>query len=477
MDPTLLMLALAGGLAGALAMALPGIHVNALALATLALAPASGERGVAFLLGAIAGAPFGLALSTTLLGASEDTTSALPAHQLAREGRAAEAIARLCWGAFAGLALALALALAVEPALVAAGPRLDAAMPILLLCIVAALVLSERARPPVHARLTVVAWGERRLRGVQRDSPLRVGRQRVLDPHGLLDARDEGSIVEVRVERAWTQGPLSRAAGWALALGVLAVSGALGLVTLRMGARSPLGLPGSPLLPLLAGLFAVPGLVAALRAPARGLPRARLRVPRPRRGEILRAAAPGAAASALLGLAPGVTASHVSHFAYVRWRVRRGPRRTTPAVTPRARTPEVALLTLGAVNGGAAVFGALAWRALGHARHGALVAAKALAPPPGALDEAAFLLAGAGLACLAVRAATGRIARAPVRPLAAAGLTLVVTATLATTGAWGLAVLAAAASVGALPPRLHVRRGLCMGAILVPALLRAWGVA
>ena len=44
-------------------------------------------------------------------------------------------------------------------------------------------------------------------------------------------------------------------------------------------------------------------------------------------------------------------------------------------------------------------------------------------------------------------------------------------------GAFGVAVLAAAALVGALPVRLGVRRSHLMGAILVPATLRAWAVA
>jgi TctA family transporter len=111
-DAALLLIALAGAACGAIASALPGVQVNAVALLVLALAPAGGERAAAFLVGAMAGAPFGRALGATLVGDSD-----LPAHRLAREGRAAEAIARLCWGAFAGLALAVPLGLALRSVL------------------------------------------------------------------------------------------------------------------------------------------------------------------------------------------------------------------------------------------------------------------------------------------------------------------------------------------------------------------------
>ncbi|MFA5862491.1 MAG: tripartite tricarboxylate transporter permease [Candidatus Thermoplasmatota archaeon] len=466
MDPSLLILALAGSIAGVAAMALPGVHVNALALVVLALAPDSGERGVAFLLGALAGSPFGLALGTTFLGASTDDGAmpSLPAHALAAEGRGAQAVALQAWGAFAGIALALPMAAAMRP-LIESLPW-GTLLPWLLLAVLVLLVASERTRPPVHRRWTAVPWQAHvRARGPLQTGP-RVGRYRFADPHKILEAARVGDEVEVELEATWARGPLSRASGMALAALTLALSGWLGWIALRMGAASPLGLPASSLLPLLAGLFAVPSLLTMLRADHAPV-HVRLRVHPPPRGELLRRVAPGALAASLLGLVPGITTSHVA------------------ALTPRAEHPERALLTLGAVNGAAVVFGLLAWHALGKARHGALVAAQRIAapiawhttlPPPELLSEAALVLLSAGAACLLARALARPAAAAPPRPLARMGLALVVLMTLATCGLWGLSVLVAGALVGSVPVRLGVRRSLLMGAILVPAALRAWGI-
>lgn len=465
MDASLLILALAGAVAGVAAMATPGVHVNALALGVLALAPHSGAHGVWFLLGALAGAPFGLALGTTFLGASTEdgAMASLPAHALAAEGRGAQAVALQAWGAFVGLALALPLAFAVRPLLT--WLPLAALLPWLLLAVILLLVLSERARPRVHRHWTIVPWRARHVRG-KLGAHLKVGRYQLRDPHRLLEHAAVGDEVAVDIEASWQKGPLSRAAGMALAALVLSLSGWLGWVALRMGASSPLGLPASALLPLLAGMFAIPSLLTMLHAQPAAL--VRLRVHAPPRGELLKRAAPGALAASLLGIVPGVTASHAA------------------ALAPRAEHPERALLTLGAVNGAAVVFGLLAWHALGKARHGALLAANRLAPatpwhtwapPTSILDEAALLLLSAATACLLVRVLSRPAARAPPRALARVGLALVVLMTAVTCGAWGLAVLLVGTLVGRVPARLGVRRSLLMGAILVPTALRAWGLA
>lgn len=468
MDAGLLILALAGAAAGLAASALPGMHVNGLALLVLATAPRWGEPGVAFLLGALAAAPFGFALSATFLG-SEDH----PAGALAREGRGSEAVALQCWGAFAGLLVALPLAALAQPALAALAPRLSAVVPWLLAAIILGLVVSEPTRPPTRRVLVVVPWPSREVGGVlARDGDAwRVGARRIEDAHGLLDERSIGHRVVLRVEARWKRGPLSRAAGAALALAALALAGGLGLVALRMGAASPVGLPASALTPLLAGLFGAPALIELWRSRDASFPRARLRAPRARIRDLLRPALPAAAASSILGIAPGLSPSHAALLA------------------PRSREPERALVAMGALSGGAVVFAVLAWHVLAKARQGALVAAQVLAPatawtggaPPTALlDEAAMLLAAAAAACLAARAASGAFAAllARVRPrrVATSGLALLSMAVALSTGAWGLAVFAAAALVGLAIAHVGVRRGLAMGCILVPVALRAWGV-
>ena len=445
--------ALAGAVIGVVASALPGIHVNLLAVALLAWG--AGPWGAPFLVAALAASPFGLALSATFLGGPGDDSalSSLPAHALAREGRAREAVALQAWGALLGILLALPLAFLARGLLVPLASALVAGMPWLILAIVVALVFSEPRRFAVHPRWMVVPWPARPMRR----------RPDLLDPYGLLGEGD----AEVQVERVWQVGRLSAAAGKLAALAVLALAGALGLAAFRLGAASPFGWVASPLLPLLAGLFALPSLLAlALAAPPRA--RVAFRPPRAHLGELARAAWPGALASIVLGLAPGVSASHAGLLA-------RPP-----------RTPERALVRLAAVNGGAVVFTLLAWHALGKARSGALVAAQQLAPVPAwpswaptpmVLHEAALVVAAALVGLALARGVSASLARLPARPLAAGGLALLVVAVAVFNGGVGLMVLAAAGLVGALPARWGVRRSHAMGVILVPALLRAWGLA
>ena len=475
MDAALLVLTLAGALAGFAASAVPGLHVNALAVVVLALAPAAGPGGAAFLVAALAASPFGLALSSTWLGAaSEDAAmQAPPAQAMAQEGRGLEAVAWMSWGAWTGVALALPLSFLLRGLLVPAAPWLARAMPWLLLGLAAALVLSEPRRLPARRAWRLVPWrggGTRTFTGPLRRAPrLRVGRRLVVDPHGILDRAQEGDVPTVSAEPAWVG--RSRWAGRAAALGVLLLSGALGFAAFRLGASSPLGLPASPLLPLLAGLFALPGLLRAILRPARAPP-ARLHAPRPPRWAVVKGAAPGVLASSLLGLAPGVSASHVA------------------LALPPARAPERTLARLAAINGGAVVFTLLAWHALGKARSGALVAAEAMAPPhawptwaptPAILHEAALVLGAATLALLLARAASRPLAHAVSagwgRALSLAGLATLLLSVALFNGGLGLAELAVAGLVGEANARLGVRRGLSMGVILVPALLRAWGLA
>jgi len=431
-EPVLVAAALAGALAGFAASAIPGLHVNGLAALALALAPDAGAEGQVFLVAAFAAAPFGAALPGTFLGASgeEGALSALPAHALAREGRGVEAVALQAWGAMLGLLLALPLAAALRPFFAWLAPRLADWTPWLVLLVIALLVWSEPARPKVHR------------------APL------------ATPVREGGAWVT----HAWREGPLSAWAGRALALFVILLSGALGFAAMRLGGAAML-------LPLLAGLFAAPELLHAARS-RRGGPRAALRAPPVPLRALAKDAAPGALVAVVEGLVPGVSPSQAALLA------------------PRAPTPERRLVRLAAVNGAAVVFTLLAWHALGRPRAGALVAAQAMTPalpwtqgaPPLAILDEAILVVGAALLALVLARMLSRplarlVARAGTRRAALAGLFVLALGCLWQAGWVGLVVLAAATLVGFVPRRLGVRRSLGMGSILVPTLLRAWGIA
>lgn len=252
-----------------------------------------------------------------------------------------------------------------------------------------------------------------------------------------------------------------RPAGPFKAAVLVATTGLLGLAAFRLGATSPLGVPASPLLPLFAGLFAVPSLLAARKAPKRvpATPAA------PPRGWTARTALAGATAGSVLGLLPGVTAGHANALL---------PRRDVDADEARLRSAAVA--------GAGLVFALAVALALGPTRSGALAAAQAIdpadwrawAPDAEAVRWAGATLAGAGAGCAGMLWAAPRLARAwrrlPRGPLlAVAGCILLGIVTLLN-GAVGLAVLAVAASAGHLATALGVSRVHAMGVIVIPTL-------
>lgn len=254
-----------------------------------------------------------------------------------------------------------------------------------------------------------------------------------------------------------------RPKGPAKALLVVAATGSLGSAAFALGAASPLGVPASPLLPLFAGLFAAPGLLAARKAPKRvpNTPAA------PPRGWMRRTAFASGAAGSVLGLLPGVTAGHAS------------------ALLPREGVDVDELrLRSAAVAGAGLVFALVVALALGPARSGALAAAQAIdpadwrawTPSAEAARWAAATLAGAGAGCACMLWAAPRLARAwrrMPRDLVlgwAAAVLLAVVGAL--NGAVGLLVFAVAAVAGHLPAALGVSRVHAMGVILVPTVVR-----
>lgn len=467
----------AGALLGFAASLVPGLHVNTLAALVVAAAvagvvPVTGAPLVALaLVAALAASALAAPVAGAFLGATSDESAAaaLPAHVLLEEGRGAEAADLGALGTFGGLAVGLALAAALRPLL---GPpldgfsRLESAMPVLLLAVALALLAAERRRVPYLRALAPTPWGRAVVDGVvDHAGGLVVGGRSVTvaDADALADA-PRGERVQVRGDWTRVHGPWSRALGVALGASVFALAGLLGWIAFRLGAASPLGLPATPLLPLLAGLFGAPQLLELARRPRERAPpqvAGRAAEPWPR---VARAVVAGTVPGAGIGLFPGLTPAHAGAAALA-WR-------------PAAR-PEDVLLVLGAANGAGVAFSLLAFTTFDRPRAGALLAAGIVEPARPWLAYAAAALAAATLAYFLARAAAVALARlagrVPERALAGGVLGVVVASTWAFTGALGLVTLATAAAVGTLPLRWRVRRSHCMGVVMLPVLLRLWG--
>lgn len=486
MSPELLLAAFAGAGAGAASGLLPGLHPNALAVLALGLLPAAGP-GIVLPL-AVALVAMGIAhqftsvIPASFLGAPgpEDALRALPAQELLHEGRALEAVQLAAKGTAWGCALAMALVLPLRALL---GPHgegyrwLEPALPVVLAAIAAVLLLTETAsvpwRPAVEAQ-PFPEPGQREVRGrLQRrqGSLLRVATPRggrwVHDPLGLLADAQPGS--EVVALGPWCRVPArgSKALGVLAAMLVFTLAAALGLAVQRLATPSPLGLPASPMFPLLTGLFGAPSLLLALRQGR--VPRQPERPAAEPAREVAGASAAGAVCGVLVGLLPGMSSSAATVLAL--------------AAAPR-RSREGVLVTLSAAGASAAVLTASAYVLVQRARSGAMLAVAELVPPepwPGALPPrllallllgcAAGALVGYGATLAAGRAAARVVHHVPYGLLSAGVLVLLAGLVLAFTGMLGLAVLGAATLVGLLPWRWGLRKGHLMGCTMGPLML------
>ncbi len=471
--------AAAGAIAGAASGVIPGLHVNTFAALALAFGGipglANGPVATGFLAAGVA-ATFTSLAAGTFLGAppEEAIGTALPAHRMLLDGRGVEAVdlaaAGALAGSLAGLLLALPLAHLVAPP-IHLGDHARAALPVILVAIIAFTILTERRRVPYRPYLVIDPFHGRATEGIvaraESGSILLEDGRRLADPVSLRPP-EVGTRIRVRVRRVWTDGPASRSLGRLLAFLVFLLAGAYGWASLRHGATSPFGIPSSVLLPVFAGLFGIPGLVPlALRT----LPiPPQIDVSGPAPTGILKGAGIGSLASILLALVPGLSPSHASAMALG---------------TQRSRDAESTIFVLGACAGAGVVMSLLALPLLGRARSGSAVTADALAPMTrwgeGAVGQAAaaFLLTlaiGALVGWLAARAAARAFARLSNRVrtdrLAWGAILWIAVITGVFAGWMGLVILGVGALVGALPVILRVRRSHVMGVILLPLLAR-----
>ncbi len=429
MEPFLgvLLFSAGGALLGLVAGLLPGLHSNTVAALLASAAPAAllglpapPETGALWLACAILAAAvaetFASFIPAAFFGAPDEGTalSALPGHTLLLEGRGYEAVALSALGSLGAVALGFALLL---PFRLLVGPPVEG------------YGLVRAALLPLLAGITALL---------------------ILTDHDVLRPR----------------GPL-----WAAV--VFLLSGGLGLAALDLPTPSPLGAWGSPLLPLLLGLFGLPALLVSSAEPPE-IPRQRLDEPRVAPGPAVASVASGTVWGAIMGFLPGVTSAQATVLAML---------------ARRRREPEQVILTLSAVNTANALFVLASYSLILRPRSGAMVSIShfmppepwsGLAPPPTLVGLLAAVVVASVVGYLAVRWLGRRLApllaRVSYTVLSRGLLAFLVSLTFLFTGPVGLAILVPATAVGLLPPRVGVRRTHAMGVLLLPVMLGLAGL-
>ncbi len=403
-----LMPVLLGALVGTLTGLLPGLHVNTLAAVSLGLAPANHSTALFLVAVGIVHTFVGILPATYLGAPAEDSAlTVLPAHQMLLQGRGPEAV-RV--SALASLAAITVVPLVVLP------------YKWLLLEPGRALAWLEHA----------TAW--------------------ILSAVLLF-------LVATEARRG-----LSRA-GWAIV--TMGASGSLGWVALPLAPQGFLPGHGSPLLPLLSGLFGAAGLVVALaQAPAIPVQQ------RPRRVSLpLASLRRGVLAAGWTAVLPGLTGAVATAIAQ-----------------PTSRSPRLTIATLSVVNTAHAALALPVLWLIGRPRTGLAQAVDRLmapqswlagAPPTDLLHVCAVMVGAGALGYVATRLLdvpfAAAVVRLPARVVSVMGLVVLLGLTALLTGWQGLGILVAATATGLVPLAAGVRRVHLVAALLVPILIRHWG--
>lgn len=379
----------------------PGLHVNTLAALALATVPLDHDAALALIVVGTVHTVVGI-LPATYLGApgEDEALATLPAHQMLQAGRGPEAVRISVWASTLAMCFVVLALLPVKWIL---------------------------AAPFQGARLLEAAL------------PWILGGVLAL----LLSQEPRGRRL--------------------VAAGILMLAGWLGWLAWHWPTRSPWALPGSPLLPLLTGLFALPTLRHAGTARIASQAAPPIRVPA-RSGQSVMLASSVAAGTAVL---PGLTAAVATAIAHAG---RRAEPRTILASLSAVNTAHhgfalAMLWIVGATRSGLAdatrgVFQARPWNgAVPSDLHAVLTVALL-----------ATLLGAAGTLALE-RLARGWLPRVPARPLHVGALILIVATVAALTGPWGLALLAVATMVGELPLVAGTRRVHLAACLIGPVLI------
>jgi putative membrane protein len=254
---------------------------------------------------------------------------------------------------------------------------------------------------------------------------------------------------------------MSEAPGWAW--GIFAVSGILGIFTLRYAYLSWHTLAGDSalLMPLLTGLF---GISVLLTASQGAIPDQYFRGLRIDNKTVVKSSILGTLAGIAVGWLPGLSNATANGV--------------LASVSGYDKDRRAYILATSAANTANAFIGLAALFALSRMRNGVMVALSELPLPSMSELMVVGVLAACAAYCITVglsRSAT-RLNGINGRTLNRVVILFVVALCLIITGPFGMFILLLAVIVGLVPHLVNVSRMYCMGAIMVPVMLYSFGI-
>jgi putative membrane protein len=249
-------------------------------------------------------------------------------------------------------------------------------------------------------------------------------------------------------------------APWALA--VFFVSGVLGIFSLHFGYLSWTTAGGTAILmPLLCGLFGIPVL---LQSTTGTLPSQHFRGLGLDAKEIRNGALRGTLAGTIVGWLPGLSNATANAFL------------TSASGIDRDRRGYI--LSTNAANTANVVIGLAALFSISRSRNGVMVAMAALKPPSIVPFLGVAALSGVLAYLLTIRLSrhAGFLGGMDIRRVNILVIAFICGLCLLLTGPFGIVILVLATLVGYLPGLVNIPRLHCMGAIVLPVILFAFGI-
>ena len=256
-----------------------------------------------------------------------------------------------------------------------------------------------------------------------------------------------------------------------LSASVFLLAGVFCYVIQDMPVHSPVFFRSTMLFPALTGLFGLSTILfSLLHTPE--IPEQRIEEPEMEKGGIVKSVISGSVLGALVSFLPGITSAHATVMAML---------------ARRTREPEQVIMTLSSVNTANVIFCLAALFLIFRARSGATIAINSLLPvqlwktviPPLALIYLLIAVLIASASSFFITKYAGQqfsllFVRVPYRTMLIVIVLFLYVLVFLFTGALGMLILSVAACIGLIPVYFGVRRSNCMGALLLPIMVRLW---